>query len=132
VEPHGISSSISGIDLRRPASHVVWTDGSPSGTEELPAAGPSDLLRDPVARCERRVEPIEARRHAATGRRLAPRLDLLLDAPEPLAETLDEIDRVVLASVMAPTVVIVLRMPSIEVGSSETTVMSASIAGRPR
>ena len=31
-------------------------------------------------------------------------------------------------SVIAPTVVIVLRMPSIEVGSSETTVMSASIA----
>ena len=31
-------------------------------------------------------------------------------------------------SAIAPTVVIVLRMPSIEVGSSETTVMSASIA----
>jgi hypothetical protein len=28
---------------------------------------------------------------------------------------------------MAPTVVIVLRIPSIEVGSSETTVMSASM-----
>jgi uncharacterized membrane protein YdfJ with MMPL/SSD domain len=32
------------------------------------------------------------------------------------------------ASVIAPTVVIVLRMPSIDVGSSDTTVMSASIA----
>ena len=32
------------------------------------------------------------------------------------------------ASVIAPTVVMVLRMPSIDVGSSETTVMSASMA----
>ena len=70
--------------------------GSPSLAEDLPAAGPPDLLGHPEARGRERVEPVE--RHDPRGVvALVPALlDDLLDVREPLAQDLDEPDRLVL------------------------------------
>ena len=94
-KPHGISRSISG-STSATASQVVWTRRLAVRAEQLPAAGPPDLLGHPVAGRERRVEPLEADDARRPAARLAPGLDLLLDRAEPLAQALDEVDRVVL------------------------------------
>ena len=78
-KPQGIRMSISG-STSRTASQVVSTRPLALAAEEVPAAGPPDLLGHPVADGERRVEPLEAddprRRGCPASRRSSdPRLD---------------------------------------------------------
>jgi len=119
--PRGMRSSISGS--RSPiASHVATRRSLAIATEQVPAAGSTDLLRNPAARRERRIDPLQ---RDDTGRRMAcgpPRDDDFLDVGKALAEDLNEAQRLVLAEVMAPIVAIAWRMPSTVIGASVTTV----------
>ena len=65
-------------------------------TEQVPATGPPDLLRNPTARRERWIEPLQ---RDDAGRRMAcgpPRENDFLDVGQALAEDLDEAQRLVL------------------------------------
>ena len=87
-----MSRSISG-STSATASQVVSLRALAVGAEDVPAAGPPDLLGHPVAGRERRIEPLEARRPgSAADRRRVARADRRLDGAEPLAQRLDEVD----------------------------------------
>src|SRR3954462_12010408 len=116
----------------------------PIGPEQLPATGTTDLLGNPVAGGERRIEALEGgepRGREASGGRSpagapprgewppASRRSCTLASTDDKRSRNDSMTSTAAssASVMAPTVGVVLRRPSPEVGSSDSTVMSASI-----
>ena len=101
--------------------------------EQLPATRPAHLLGHPVAGRERRVEPLEAddarRRDAVRRGARRPRLDRPPSRSRRISTTSTASSS---ASVIAPTVEIVLRMPSIDVGSRLTPSCRRRSRGRPR
>ena len=126
-KPQGISISCSG-STSRTASQVVSTDRSPdwpsrsqpparrtcSGTQCPAANGGSSHSRQTTRR-----GGMPARRRSRERFSIAPRRSRS-SSSSPTASSS--------ASAMAPTVEMVLKMPSIDVGSRLTTVMSPSIA----
>ena len=127
-KPHGIRNRTSRIDL---GDGLPGRLGGPSRRPRR--GGPSPRLAGsapgPSGRRQTAGRATRARRHAAPAdrRHAAPRRAAQRRRAAPGA-TRRRRSAASSTSVIAPTVVIVLKMPSIEVGSSETTVMSASIA----
>ena len=125
-KPQGIATSISGstspdrVPRRLDRSLAL-------ASEQLPATGTTDLFRHPVACRERRRRAIRARRRAAawpSARRSWTRRSI---SPSRVRRSSSTSTASSSASVMAPTVEIVLKIPSMLVGSSDTTVMSPPI-----